>query len=121
MSRNEIGSHNRSRAEVITRSTARRCDATVSSRPAEFGLNASACCIFPQCFPQLSRHGHRNYPCALALHAGDLLFATGHQLFTGGGAAPVLKVHSDTVLSQFTEAHSQYDLVESDKLRHKLT
>src|SRR5215207_6072936 len=130
MSRSEMGSHSRSRAAVITRSTARRCAATVSSRHAEFAppsnvsiasfLNCSACCILSQCLAQLNRHGDGNYVLALTLHAGDLLLASGHQLITGGGVPPVLEVHRDTVLRQFTEAHAQDDLVEGDELRHKL-
>src|SRR5688500_14167208 len=116
MSCNEMGSHSRSRALVITRSTARRCDATVSSRHAEFRppsntssasfFNCSACCIFPQCFAQLRGYGNGDHLLTLALHAGDLLLAARHQLFAGGGAPPVLEVHRDAVLRQFTEAHA---------------
>src|SRR5687768_11601678 len=107
MSRNEMGSHKRSRAEVITRSTARRCAARVELSSSEclsagtakascLSLNASACCILSQRLPQLPGHGYRNRPRPLALHTCDLLFATGHQLFAGGGTTPVLEVHRDT-------------------------
>src|SRR6185369_11822416 len=100
MSRNEMGSHSRSRADVITRSTARRCDAIVSSRHSF--LMASISCIFPQRFSQLSGYGDRDHLLALALHAGDLLLAACNQLF----AAPVFEVHRDAILRQLTEAHA---------------
>src|SRR5215217_8182529 len=113
MSCNEIGSHSRSRAVVITRSTARRCDARVSSRHAKIGtslnaslLNASASCILFQRLSQLSWNGDGNHLLALALHARDLLLATSHQLFAGWGMSPVFEVHRDTVLAQLTEAHA---------------
>src|SRR6185503_1978042 len=115
MSRNEMGSHSRSRADVITRSTARRCEAIVSSRHSF--LIASVSCIFPQRFSQLSGHGNRHHLLALALHARDLLLAARNQLF----AAPVFEVHCDAVLCQLTKAHAQGDLVEGEELRHKLT
>src|SRR4026208_1696901 len=118
MSCHEIGSHSRSRADVITRSTARRCDASVSSRHAKF---ASASRILSQRLAQLSRNRNRNPLLTFALHAGDLLLATGHQLFPGSSMSPVLEVHRDAVLCEFTETHAQDDLVEGDKLRHKLT
>src|ERR1700754_2899008 len=106
MSSNEMGSHSRARALVITRSTARRCDAIVSSRHAEFWLtsnisllNCSTSCIFSQCLAQLSGNGDGNYLFALALHARDLLLAAGDQLFAGGVMPPVLKIHRDAVLA----------------------
>src|SRR5689334_23275274 len=107
MSCNEMGSHSRSRASVITRSTARRCAARVSSLHdnASF-VNASACCIFPQRFSQLSRNRNGNNLLALALHAGDLLLAAGDQLFAHARMPPVLEVHRDAVLSQFIEPHA---------------
>src|SRR5215813_3743767 len=108
MSCNEMGSHNRSRADVITRSTARRCAARVSSRHAEFApsLNCSVCCILSQRLAQLRGHRNRNHLLALALHARDLLLAAGYQFFAGRGMSPVLEVHRDAVLSQVTEAHA---------------
>src|SRR5690349_1373640 len=124
MSCNEIGSPNRSRADVITRSTARRCDASVSSRHGKLevsSLNALTCCIFSQGLSQLSGHGHGHHLLALALHAGDLLLAARHELFAGGRMPPVLEAHRDAVLAQLTEAHAHDDLVEGDELRHKLT
>src|SRR5687768_9217548 len=121
MSCKEIGSPSRSRAAVITRSTARRCASIVSARHAELSLANSVCCIFSQGFAQLWRHGDGNNVSALALHAGDLLLAASHQLFARWSVPPVLEVHRDAVLSQFTEAHAQDDLVEGDELRHEFT
>src|SRR6476619_357807 len=116
MSCNEMGSHSRSRAAVITRSTARRCDARVSSRHVEFGLpsnvsnvsflNCSARCILSQRFSQLSGNGNGNHLFTVAMHASDLLFAAGHQLFADGSMTPVFEVHCDPVLCQFAEAHA---------------
>src|SRR5690242_5917323 len=114
MSCNEMGSHSRSRADVITRSTARRCDASVSSRQAELEpllnawssvsfLNTSVCCIFFQRLAQLRGHGNRHDLLAFALHAGDLLLAAGDEFFAAGGVSPVFEVHRDAVLPQFAE------------------
>src|SRR5690348_17826343 len=104
MSCNEIGSHSGSRAVVITRSTARRCAATVSSR------NDSASCILFQRFSQLRRNGNGNNLLALALHTGHLLLTARDQLFAGARMTPVVEVHRDTVLRQFTETHTKHDL-----------
>src|SRR5262245_7472082 len=112
MSCSEMGSHSCPRATVITRSTARRCAARVSSRPTKFGpsdsscLIASVCRILSQRFAQLRGNGSGNYLPALALHARDLLLATGHQLLIPSGNPPVLEVHRDAVLTQFTKAHA---------------
>src|SRR5689334_20390782 len=105
MSCSEMGSHNRPRALVITRSTARRCAATVSSRDAGSGIcfvNTLVTFILSQRLAQLGGNGNRNHLLALALHAGDLLLAASHQLLM----PPVLELHRDTVLDQFTEMHA---------------
>src|ERR1700741_3066425 len=113
MSCNEIGSHSRSRAVVITRSTARRCAATVPS------FNDSASCILFQRFSQLRRNRDGNDLLALALHTGHLLLTACNQLFAGPRMTPVLEIHRDAVLRQFTEPHTKDDLIERHELRHK--